>query len=188
MDASRPSIRCCHTAHQGTRGSPPQSYTAGGERTSNNLESYREFRGAHLWMPQVSPTDEPLAGASNLRTRAQGKLTDGQDAEKGGARHKKSGEQAAKNISAHVQQRTCVVGEGGSSRKAKQDPRQHVLAAAWTFPYKTDDRNCWKIKNTLKSLIGAMPKRGKKVAIKWQKLTRKLRLLQRVTRTSLRSG
>ena len=111
MDASRPSIRCCHTVHQGTRGSPPQSYTAGGERTSNNLESYREFRGAHLWMPQVSPTDEPLAGASNLRTRAQGKLTDGQDAEEGGARYEQSGsrEQAAKNMSAAVHERTCVV-------------------------------------------------------------------------------
>ena len=97
--------------HQGTRGSPPQSYTAGGERTSNNLELYRDFRGAHLWMPQVSPTDEPLAGASNLRTRAQGKLTDGQDAEKGGARYEQSGsrEQAAKNMSAAVHERTCVV-------------------------------------------------------------------------------
>ena len=43
-------------------------------------------------------------------------------------RHKKSGEQAAKNISAHVQQRTCVVGEGGSSRKAKIP--DNVLAAS----------------------------------------------------------
>jgi len=62
-------------------------------------------------MPQVSPTDEPLAGASNLRTRAQGKLTDGQDAEKGGARYEQSGsrEQAAKNMSAAVHERTCVV-------------------------------------------------------------------------------
>ena len=60
---------------------------------------------------QVSPTDEPLAGASNLRTRAQGKLTDGQDAEEGGARYEQSGsrEQAAKNMSAAVHERTCVV-------------------------------------------------------------------------------
>lgn len=128
MDASRPSIRCCHTVHQGTRGSPPQSYTAGGERTSNNLESYREFRGAHLWMPQVSPTDEPLAGASNLRTRAQGKLTDGQDAEKGGARYEQSGsrEQAAKNMSAAVHERTCVVARREAGRPNHQS-RQHRL-------------------------------------------------------------
>ena len=69
-------------------------------------------------MPQVSPTDEPLAGASNLRTRAQGKLTDGQDAEKGGARYEQSGsrEQAAKNMSAAVHERTCVVARREAGR------------------------------------------------------------------------
>ena len=53
---------------------------------------------------------------------------DGQYAEKGGARHKKSGEQAAKYISALVHHRTCVVGEGGSSRNAKIP--DNVLAAS----------------------------------------------------------
>ena len=57
-------------------------------------------------------------GPSNLRTRAQGKLTDGQDAEKGGARYEQSGsrEQASKNMSAAVHKRTCVVAR--SSREA----------------------------------------------------------------------
>ena len=63
------------------------------------------------WAGEAYQSCEPLAGASNLRTRAQGKLTDGQDAEKGGARYEQSGsrEQAAKNMSAAVHERTCVV-------------------------------------------------------------------------------
>ena len=111
VDASRPSIRCCHTAHKGTRDSPPQSYTAGGERALQTTWSHTAISGVRTCGLQVSPTDEPLAGASNLRTRAQGKLTDGQDAEKGGARYEQSGsrEQAAKNMSAAVHERTCVV-------------------------------------------------------------------------------
>lgn len=101
--AATPCIRA-HEAH-------PRRATLRGVSALQTTWSHTAISGVRTCGLQVSPTDEPLAGASNLRTRAQGKLTDGQDAEKGGARYEQSGsrEQAAKNMSAAVHERTCVV-------------------------------------------------------------------------------
>ena len=55
-------------------------------------------------------------------------MTDGQDAEKGGARYEQSGsrEQAAKNMSAAVHERTCVFARREAGRP-KDQSRQHRL-------------------------------------------------------------
>ena len=74
-------------------------------------------------------------GPSNLRTRAQGKLTDGQDAEKGGARYEQSGsrEQAAKNMSAAVHERTCVVARREAGRPKDQSRQRRLVRVTLTF-------------------------------------------------------
>ena len=107
--------------------------------------------------------------------QAAQKLTgrqDGEYAEKGGARHKKSGEQAAKNISAHVQQRTCVVGEGGSSRKAKSQATC-ACRSMDAFLIKQMTETAGKSKTHSSPLLALCQKSGKKVTKKLQKIMSK---------------
>ena len=62
-------------------------------------------------------------------------MTDGQDAEKGGARYEQSGsrEQAAKNMSAAVHERTCVVARREAGRPKDQSRQRRLVRETLTF-------------------------------------------------------
>ena len=71
-------------------------------------------------------------------------------------RERRSAAQEERRASGKEHQRTCTTAHLCRRRRRKQhegqDPKQHVLAAGWSFPYKTDG-NCWKIVGNLKALI-----------------------------------